>query len=219
MKDIQNLPISPTNGRYKYLAWILVNALGFGFALPVAFITAVPVSVIEEIFIRFIPGQQLEGWIVMISQTIIIAIFIGFCQWIILGNHRIALLMWLLVNGIGLSVPLGIFYAGYENLIQPLGLWTGIFIYGFLTGSIIGFTQWLLMRRLNSRSQWWIFANILGYIGGLAITGLVYVTISNLGDDLLTGLSLYCLVPLLGIVTSVISGIGLLWPIKWFESS
>lgn len=204
----------------KYLVWIFINTLGFGLVLPAMFITTIALVPILIIMDNLKIGVGLDPLMIILPaiQTITLVIVIGLCQWTILGYHRISLPLWLIVNFIGWFVPLGFFIFGYIKYFPTGNLWRDLLLSGFGVGSLIGFTQWLLMRKVNKRSLWWIPANILGYISGFAIIGLVYISVSNLGDDLLTGFSLYILVPILGVVTSIISGIALLWPINWFDS-
>jgi hypothetical protein len=105
-------------------------------------------------------------------------------------------------------------YAG-ENLdftLVPIAvLILGGLLYVSAIGSILGLTQWLVLRRYVGRAGWWVPANALAWIAGL--------TVGIAGPSLLEDWNSIAAVVVMGVSTGVLmgglvgalTGIALVW--------
>jgi hypothetical protein len=79
---------------------------------------------------------------------------------------------------------------------------------GIITGSIIGLTEWLILRRIFSNSYWWILALALS---GLTVLGKMWLppnlTVFDLTYRPLT------FVPI-GFFTSIVTGVTFIWLLR-----
>ena len=135
--------------------WMLANILGWGASIWLSFFLT-----------GLVGGRNGELWIVPC------ALLIGLAQWLVL-KRRFSLSGWLIpAYGLGWYV----------------GLWLGIDL-GFLTpepfsmgaagGALVGFLQWLSLRRRLRRSLIWIPTIIGGSLLGCWLGVLAGVSVTN----------------------------------------
>ncbi len=147
---------------------------------------------------------------VLASPAAIFFIFggvLGYCQWISLDRRNMPLRNWLVANGLGWI--LAIFILVYMSAFEV----PGVPLLGFMLGPIIGFMQWFVMRAWNKRAMWWIGINALGY--GLAAYIVLGDQTSLLGQTGMNYSHSPGLLLIAGGVVGAITGLGLVWPIKW----
>ncbi len=202
--------------------WVLANTFGFLFALPVVLLITGPlIYLISLIFPNIFDClNTLFGEVVYSSiQILIFAIVVGFLQWTIIGSKRIPIRLWLAVNCPGWVISLlpVIIYISHSFPLEKIWVW--LILYGIWTGSIVGISQWLLMRKINRLSFLWIPVNIIGHIIAIIIISSILFTLAPFAEEGDMSLALLIVVPLFGIITSIVSGLALIWPIKWFEAS
>ena len=200
----------------KYFEWVLCTTCGFGFALPgVLFVTMMLYAFIGRM-IYTSSASGMEDILFAIAPAITFGLIITAPQGVFLGFRKIRLCLWLLSSILAWLVFLAI-YTYPPTAIESLSLWAGVSLAAIGLGLLIGLAQWLIMRKENNRSGWWILANVLGSIGGFAATSPILLTLPSSQDESV-GLIMFLLIPLFGLVSSIISGIFLLAPLQWFDS-
>ena len=142
-------------GRDIWLWWVAYTTLGY-FILG-----AVTIAVI-----RFMPGGLLLGAILGMGV-------VGFMQWFVLRRYLPGMrgLGWTLATVLGqlvgmilafiVAVLLGprlylTFASSVETIGGPIAQSVNAFVNGAVLGTIIGFAQWLILRRYLQAAGWWV---------------------------------------------------------------
>jgi hypothetical protein len=87
-------------------------------------------------------------------------------------------------------------------------------IVGGLSGFVVGFLQWLVLRKIATSPGWWFGINTLGYAIGYTLP--IWL---NLHETALDSLSLFLNIELTQIIAGAITGLGLTWIVKISKSS
>jgi hypothetical protein len=201
----------------KYLFWILWNVLGFTSALPVDILILIVLGYILRFVLPQPPSATLNNLIISLSSVlhgINIGLTIALCQGISLGLRKANLPYWLLANTFTWTVFLGIATSTSSGAYFPY-TWYGVLFRGIGMGFLIGLPQGFLMQRENPNSWWWILASTLGSISGFVLVApLAMMFFRAQGEKAVIAL---ILIPLFGFISSTISGLFLLKPIRWFD--
>jgi len=93
-------------------------------------------------------------------------------------------------------------------------------------GILQGIVQSLLMYKVNRAAWWWLLATVIGFALGFLVFGNLVMQIQQ--DASITGVystgydgavgGIFLSIPILGLVYSAISGLFLIWPMRWFET-
>lgn len=103
----------------------------------------------------------LVGWVFL--GEFWIGLGVGAAQWIALRSRLEQSYWWVLASLIGWAIG----HLAVLNLIPNVAReWAGLPI-----GLSLGIAQWIVLRKHNPRSWWWIVINALGWL--LAMTGLL----------------------------------------------
>ncbi len=97
---------------------------------------------------------------------------------------------------------LGIAYTGYAYLVVGRSLLDSIafsLIFGVLLGGLVGWLQWLILRRQYARAVWWILINVIIWV--LGFISIFAISLGSLGAVSL-------------IVVSAITSVALLWLLR-----
>jgi hypothetical protein len=219
MDNNQVTPAQHSNSLIKYLLWVFWNTLGFTLALPIVILILIALGSILRLVLSWSQSAVVEGFPPLFSNTlqvIAIGLIIGLCQGFALGFRKISLTYWLLANALSWAIFLA--FALNSPTEQNYSIsWVGVLLRGIGMGLLIGIPQGFLMQRTNQRSWWWVFANILGGIGGFAVVVPVSGAILNIMGET-PNIIIFSVIPLFGFVSSIISGIFLIRPIRWFDS-
>jgi len=89
---------------------------------------------------------------------------------------------------------------------------------GIAIGLLIGIPQAFLMHRVNRGAWWWILASSLGSLGGLALAVPIAMPINRILSENTVSPE-FLIFTSFGFVSSMISGLFLLSPIRWFDPS
>lgn len=121
----------------------------------------------------------------------VVGVFTGIVQWLIVRQHIPKSRWWVLATIVGLTVGLAIgMTARWLTLWSVFGMMGGNFhdmmlrglggtlrgvvggaITGVMTGLAVGIAQWLVIHRHFSRSVWWIVATFVAMVVGMAVSG------------------------------------------------
>ena len=153
--NIEKLPSSSTMS----LFWVVANIFSiFGGVLLGKFLY-------DFLYPFFYPYQDPPGLHIfrlvddpvqrMVFIGLSIGILTGFLEKLVLQKHKLQWNGWILANVLGWSFGL----AAAEGLEMLGWQWS---IPQLLGGMIIGFSQWIVLRRYLVKSYWWIAACILG---------------------------------------------------------
>ena len=187
---------------FFYTAWIVLSALATPLALAITF--AVLSLIIDQIGgIIFVNGQQqtTEDYLFLFIFVPLFCLLTSFLQYILLRRYLPKMGWWMVATGLGwLSVWI---------VMQTIDFFGSVFLSNLelilvfpLIGTLIGFFQWLLLRRRITQAAWWILASALGW--GLAALG-TYTPLKN--GSILAQLFLFGLSP--AIIT------GFAWWFLW----
>lgn len=174
---------------FFYAAWILLSTLVIPITLALTF--AVLSLIIDQIggFI-FVSGQRrtTEDYLFLFIFVPLFCLLSSFLQYILLRRYLPKMGWWIVATGLG--------WVSVWAILQMLFSWFGSnfsITLGFsLIGTLIGFFQWLLLRRRIPQAAWWILANTFGW--GLAALGM-YTPVKN--GSILAQLSLVGVFPAL----------------------
>jgi hypothetical protein len=218
---------------WQYFWWLFMNVVGFGVCPWLSLIFwasfSYPILLLNNIFGNNLPEslQCISCSIFSISFFLMFFLFgalIGLCQWFSLGVRKPRLIFWLLLDGL-VWVPFPLLIYSF-SLLPFLSLLEASVLLGLLMGILQGIVQSILMYKVNRRAWWWLLATVIGFTLGFLVFGNLAMQIQQ--DASITGVystgydgavSGYLLsIPILGFVYSAISGLFLIWPIRWFET-
>ena len=173
-----------------YLGWVVLSTLAIHLALGGTFLILKAITNWIGDYIT-VNGQQLitEDYLFMFVYLPLFCLLTGFFQAFLLRPYFPKIMGgWIGVTALGwLAVVLSIQLVGV--LFQSGAFFNLGLILGFAwVGMLIGFFQWLWLRRHLSQAGWWIFASLLGW--ALAALGATYTPIKNgsvLAQVVLTG--------------------------------
>jgi len=133
-----------------------------------------------------------------------VSLFVGFAltfaasQWLMLRRHLPHAKSWLLATGIGFLVA-GIFVGMIVPILNWLNIDTGwrVAIFFLLIGTCVGFTQWLVLRKVLDHAHWILMIDVIAagsiLLMGSSITSLYEFLILLMLPGLVTGIGLWVL--------------------------
>lgn len=142
---------------------------------------------------------------------------VGIAQWTVLRNYIKSSIWWIPVSGFGwiLGIYLMVFTGGILNPVIEFLKSTGIFWEVFwlnivrqpINFAVLGFAQWLVLRRHFRYAGWWILASTLsGIVRGAVGSYVCAATCKFGGGSISNGVS--------WAASGLITGILLLWLIN-----
>lgn len=198
--------------RRFWLEWVIGNALGSGFGLSMAF------AVILVLYVFGFAMSQVEHHTIVravslpIASSIIFAIygfFLGLGQWAILNSKTPTSRSWFWLSSLSWMLSGHILNWSISTGAYPEGSVIATAIVGGLSGFVVGFLQWLVLRKMATSAGWWFGINILGYAIGYTLP------IWLLLDSLYPFLN----IELTQIIAAAITGLGLIRILKISKSS
>jgi hypothetical protein len=167
-------PVEPTPvGWAFWLQWVLATVVG---SLPglVGAIAALFVPVMTlGMFANF---ETLPTWIVVFVSAgsaigaAAVGTTVGIAQRIVLRHHSLETRYWIPTAIVGRAI------GGFAVTVLTLTVWygasglAGVAVL-LLHGAVVGFAQWLVVRRWARRAGWWILASAVGHFSLGMITG------------------------------------------------
>jgi hypothetical protein len=202
--------------------WVLVNALAEMIGLGAsALLTA-------GFFIRW--EEQLGLWlgalVVILGSAVLEGTAVGLGQWLVLRSVLpwLKARTWWLATAAGAfmawtlgMIPSTLMNAGADAGTTPAPEMSDWLVYGLaalmglVLGPVLGVPQWLVLRRHVARAGWWVIANAVAWVAGMAIIFFV-VSLVPAGD--LTPATVVIVLgglALAGAVVGAIHGIALVW--------
>lgn len=160
-----------------WFQWVLATAAGSLLGLAVAAaVLFIPVMTLG-MFVNF---ETLPTWIVMFVSAgsalggAAVGTTVGIAQRFVLRRHGVQTRHWILASVVGRIV------GGYASTVFALTVCYGgangaIVAVLLLHGAVVGFAQWLVLRRRVKRAGWWILASAIGHFSLGTITGRTLV--------------------------------------------
>jgi hypothetical protein len=110
--------------------------------------------------------------IMMLAGSLLPGAFVGASQWLVLQRRVTISKWWIVATSTGASLFFAIFVAAHFQTIFIVGAPVSTLINrlnlglvsGLVLGILIGFSQWLILRRHSKRAGWWLAANIFAWI-------------------------------------------------------
>jgi hypothetical protein len=184
-------------GKWLWLEWALATLSGYVVGALLALLAAVPLAYSTS-----------AGWLANAAGGAVIGGVVGAAQWLVLrrssvGRAGSAGLWWVLASlagglvGLALGTALGDLLA--PALVQPaadraaaarmipLNTTLSTAVSGLVFGLLLGGAQWFALRRPARAAGWWLAANGLGWMLGLALGAAAAVPISVIGGMLTSG--------------------------------
>lgn len=170
--DTAPVELAPVGWAF-WLQWVLATVIGSLPGLVVAIAALfVPVMALG-MFANF---QTLPTWIVVfvsVGSAIGAAAAgatVGIAQRIVLRRHGLEARYWIPAAIVGRAI------GGFAVTVLTLTVWygaPGLAGVGVLLlhGAVVGFAQWLVVRRWARRAGWWVLASAIGHFSLGTITG------------------------------------------------
>ncbi len=152
-----------------YAAWIVFSALAIPLALGATFVILALIT--DQIGGTLIVDGQRRITEDYLFSSVFVSLFwllTSFLQYIILRRYLPKMGWWLVATGLGWLSVWGIMQK-FNYFGSVLFTDLGLLLFFPLIGTLIGFFQWLLLRRRIKQAAWWILASMLGW--GLAALG------------------------------------------------
>jgi hypothetical protein len=189
-----------------WFRWVRYTTLGYILRGLIA--TATPMRVPLDLMLASVVGALSLGLVAVL-------------QWLILRRYLVELrwLSWVAATVVGQLAALGFmaFSAAGSLILGPrvvefigvsaLRLLT-VIVLGGLVGAVVGFAQWLVLRRYLAKSAWWVPAT---FLAGAAVALL---TPTGLGSSF--GRTATQMIPQLisGVIVGSITGMTLIWLLR-----
>lgn len=187
---------------FFYPGWVVLTAL----SIPVAFaITWIIVSQVEQVIGGrvMINGRSriTEDWLAGYVFVPALGLVTGLLQYWLLCRYLPGMGWW--VGATALGWPLAAAIVSFLNIFLPENLDTNanwfVFLMIILVSGLIGFMQWLVLRRCVPHAIWWIPATIAGWMtvrlaAGPALTGPLDIWYLGVLPAILTAVTLALLI-------------------------
>lgn len=168
------------------------------------------------------------GTVTVLHVTgLLTGIVLGIAQWLVLRRYIRHVGKWIAVTAIAMMIAwlIGIKVSTLIAFIVTLDvtltagtqmtvLLTGIFLLGAWIGTVLGLTQWLVLKHHIRLAVWWVFANALAWALGLVVAFMIAskfhfypLTLETALAGCATGLAT-------GAVVGAITGVALVWILK-----
>lgn len=189
------MKINNLNIKEKFLGkWILAISI----AWPVGGILAIILS--YAVVNLFYPEET------NLIVGLVIGGAVGFAQWFILKKTFKVNGWWIVASAIGFGLPIILVVIWFEMLGHESGLIENEILnrvlIGALGGMLVGLLQIIILKPLSNKALWWIVINILAWGISSGLTGIGPV------NGMLFSL-------LGGVVLGAITGVGILWLLKF----
>jgi hypothetical protein len=205
-----------------WFQWILANAIGETLGLGGTLVIGGLLLVNAQKTIGVIPAATLG----VLAGTFIEGIVVGTSQWLVLRRpiNNIKWHVWVLATAIGAFVawtlgmiPSTFMFAGTDSggaapaQMSDLMIYTLAAVMGFVLGSILGVPQWLVLRHHLPKAGWWVLANALAWMVGMAIVfvGTSFIPTAGISPDVAFVLLLFLFIA--GAAVGAIHGLVLIW--------
>jgi alpha-tubulin suppressor-like RCC1 family protein len=130
-----------------WLKWMLVSSVGC------------VVGIVVFLLALFVTALSNDSLILMVASGVIggtvVGVAVGALQWFVLRQYLYQENQWVLASTIAWAVSLVVGWA--VSLTSTF--WPALVI-----GTVVGVSQWYVLRRHVPRAGWWIFANLMGWI-------------------------------------------------------
>lgn len=195
-------------------SWIAATAIGelIGLGLVVAASVLLTTVKTANAPMMLLLTGALEGTVLGVCQWAVLRRYVHHSAGWILATTGGAIVAWLV--GLTISVLMAIVYGTSRDRVATQALIAGVMLLGVGLGGVMGFAQWLVLRRHLQRSAWWIIANAVAWSLGLLVAfigaGLPKPHWSQLQVALTgaaTGASM-------GAIIGAITGIALVWLLR-----
>lgn len=133
-------------------------------------------------------GVQLRVFEVVTSGLLglIDGLLLGLFQWIAIKRKLVGARIWILATSLGLAVgfitfwSLIILFVSDRSLLGDPSDWAfGIgLLDSILTGTTLGFAQWLVLRKKVAKAEWWVAATLFGMVAAWLVRWFVSPLIS-----------------------------------------
>jgi hypothetical protein len=197
-------------GRGFLFQWVAASGLGLvaGFAM-------------FGFLIRTFDTQSDIGIQTVVSLTggVVLGASIGISQWLILRNYVARPDYWISASTLGVTTGFMVGLILYNSTGGLGGYYGSIVIGALVVGAALGLAEWLILRRYVARAGWWVFANSIGLLMAVGLSGflaqvLYFASANVLGEGFATFLSALVAGGLLLVSYGSITGSVLVWLLR-----
>jgi hypothetical protein len=145
-------------------------------------------------------GSQIRVFEVLTSGLLglIDGLLLGLFQWIAIKRKLIGARIWILATALGLAVGLILFWSLIILFVPDRSLLGGVVDWGFgmglldsiLSGTTLGFAQWLVLRKKVTKAEWWVAVTIVGMVAAWLVRWFINPVISFIVLGAISGLVL-----------------------------
>ena len=211
------------------MRWVLANTVGEALGLGIT--ALVGVTVVSSLG----KGTSVLVTLVLaalaiLAGTLIEGTVVGTAQWLVLRRHLPGMrwAAWAVATGAGvfLAWTLGMVPSTVLSLRAPGGqeaapaepsgmvVFGLAFLMGLVLGPVLGFAQWLALRRFVSHAALWVPANALAWAFGMVVIFAGVGPATSGGFGLGAALSLALTLACAGAVVGATHGFALVWMLR-----
>lgn len=194
--------------------WVLATIVGEFIGIGMIAVTSAIAShltTVNTVALLHIVGA-LEGIALGLAQWLVLRRYVKHVGWWILATMIGAIAAWLI--GLQVTVILILIFSKSAFVTTSAALLKAVFGLGVWVGTVLGFSQWLVLRTHVRRGALWIVANAFAWGVGLLVAW-VGATLVNPGElrfeialvGIATGVTI-------GVVVGAITGLVLIWLLK-----
>jgi len=196
-----------------WFKWVIGNALASALGLFIASQVAMVFYVLGFMISGLGHSTAIQTVFSLVFLGIMFAVygfFLGLGQWIILNLRVPTTRYWFWLSSLGWGI---IGCRSSVGIYPDLSAIAAAILFGGSSGFIVGFTQWLVLRRMVTSAGWWPGISAIGYTIGYALPAWINLHEIVVGDELFLAIELG------QIIAIAITGLGLLWMVKPLKSS
>jgi hypothetical protein len=133
-------------------------------------------------------------WLILMVFRLVSGALGGATQWLVLRSWLPSLRSWVLATSVGSAIAFVISNSlgsvtlippseGIMGVFQPSMSVLPLFVFGGISGLVLGVAQWLVLRAKLPQAYWWIPLSSIGMLGESVIVGVLQSTVGAQGID------------------------------------
>jgi len=143
-------------------------------------------------------GVNVNGWLFTLLLLLLVGSTVGLLQPYVLRRYGVSPLLWFIATLVGYALCILVLVVFNEWITIRTGYLDDVLILT-MVGSVIGTSQWLIIRNYGRKAMWLILATIFGFMGQLLVIAnpaktsmqfIGYLTLEGAFIGMVTGLVL-----------------------------
>ncbi len=139
--------------------WVLASSLGMAAGLAIAYVVF---SILGGL------GVHVNDWLFTLLLLPLVGSTVGLLQSFVLRRYGVSPLLWFVATLVGYALCILVLVVFNEWITIRTGYLDDMLILT-MVGSVIGTSQWLIIRNHGRKAMWLILATIFGFMGQLLV--------------------------------------------------